>query len=126
MSTSSLPNLLITVATGKQGGALISALLKSQAHLPFNMFALTRNAKSARAQVLASKENVSLVEGDLNDVSEIFAKLPQDIHRIFSVQTPLKPKVEEKQGKALVEAAAAHGVQHFIYTSLERGGPRHR
>src|ERR1700677_3898225 len=111
MSTSSLPNLLITVATGKQGGALISALLKSQANLPFNMFALTRNVKSARAQVLASKENVSLVEGDLNGVSEIFAKLPQDIHRIFAVQTPLKPKVEEQQGKALVEAAAAHGVQ---------------
>lgn len=118
-----LRNLLITGSTGKQGGAVISALQKSQSKSPFNIFALTRNARSASAQKLASKQNVNLVEGNLNDVPAIFRQLPQSVHGVFSVQTPLKPKVEEQQGKALVDAAASHGVKHFIYTSAERGGP---
>ena len=122
MSTSSLRNLLITGATGKQGGAVISALLASSANPHFNIFALTRNANSPRAQSLA-RQNINLVEGDLDDVPAIFRKLPQSIHGVFSVQTPLKPKIEEQQGKALVDAAAAHGVHHFIYTSADRGGP---
>lgn len=123
MSSTPIRNLLVTGATGKQGGALISALLKSSASPPFNIFALTRNAKSSRAQNLASQANVNIVEGDLDDVPSIFEKLPPSIHGVFSVQTPLKPKVEEEQGKALVDAAAIHGVRHFIYTSAERGGP---
>lgn len=123
MSTPPLRNLLVTGATGKQGGAVISALLRCQSNPPFNIFALTRNTKSAPAQSLASKQNVSLVEGDLDNVPAIFQNLPESIHGVFSVQTPLKPKVEEQQGKALVDAAASHGVRHFIYTSAERGGP---
>lgn len=124
MATSSPRNLLITGATGKQGGAVISALLKSQANPPsFNIFALTRNSNSGRAQTLAGRDHVKLIEGDLNDVPSVFAKLPQPIHGVFSVQTPLKPKIEEQQGKALADAAASHGVQHFVYTSAERGGP---
>ena len=118
-----LRNLLVTGATGKQGGAVISALSRSQSDPPFNIFALTRNAKSGPAQILASKQHISLIEGDLNDVPAIFRKLPESIHGVFLVQTPLKPKVEEQQGKALVDAAASHGVKHFIYTSAERGGP---
>jgi uncharacterized protein YbjT (DUF2867 family) len=118
-----LRNLLITGATGKQGGAVLSALQRSQSTSPFNIFALTRNAKSASAQKLASKPNISLVEGNLDDVPAIFRQLPQSVHGVFSIQVPLKPKVEEQQGKALVDSAASHGVKHFIYTSAERGGP---
>lgn len=31
---------------------------------------------------------------------------------------------EEKQGKALVDAALKNGVQHFVYASVDRGGER--
>lgn len=31
---------------------------------------------------------------------------------------------EEKQGKALVDAAIAHGTKHFVYASVDRGGDK--
>lgn len=34
------------------------------------------------------------------------------------------PLIEEKQGKALLDAAIQHGVQHFVYSSVDRGGER--
>ena len=116
--------ILIAGATGKQGGALISALLKSPPSPPFHLIALTRNSKSPRAVALAQKPNVSVLEGDLDNCEAIFKASPEPFHGVFSVQVPLKPKVEEQQGKALVDAAAAHGVRHFVYTSAERGGPQ--
>jgi uncharacterized protein YbjT (DUF2867 family) len=121
---SNLKRILITGATGKQGGALLSALLKSPPTPPFHLVALTRNSKSPQALALAQKPNVTVIEGDLNNCEAIFKASPEPFHGVFSVQVPLKPKVEEQQGKALVDAAAAHGVNHFVYTSAERGGPQ--
>ena len=120
---SNLKRVLIAGATGKQGGALLSALLISPPSPPFHLVALTRNAKSPRAQALAQKPNVTVLEGDLNNCEAIFKASPEPFHGVFSVQVPLRPKVEEQQGKALVDVAAAHGVSHFVYTSAERGGP---
>lgn len=34
------------------------------------------------------------------------------------------PAIEESQGKALIDAALAHGVQHFVYSSVDRHGAR--
>ncbi len=121
---SNLKRILIAGATGKQGGALLSSLLKSPPTPPFHLVALTRNSKSPQALALAQKPNVSVIEGDLNDCEAIFKASPEPFHGVFSVQTPLKPKIEEQQGKALVDIAAAHGVSHFVYTSAERGGPQ--
>ena len=115
--------ILITGATGKQGGALLSALLESPPTPPFHLVALTRNASSAKAQALDRHPNVSVLEGDLDDPRAIFTMSKEPIYGVFSVQTPLKPKIEEQQGKALVDVAAANGVKHFVYTSAERGGP---
>ena len=120
---SGLKRILITGATGKQGCATLSALLASQQQHPFHLVALTRNATSTRSKSLAQKPNVSILEGDLNDCRAIF-KSSEPFHGVFSVQVPLKPKVEEQQGKNLVDAAAASGVRHFIYSSAERGGPQ--
>ncbi|KAJ9605185.1 hypothetical protein H2200_010575 [Cladophialophora chaetospira] len=119
---SSLKRILITGATGKQGGALLSALLKSPPPQPFHLVALTRNSKSPSALALAKKSNVSVVEGDLNNCEAIFKASPEPFHGVFSVQVPMNPKVEEQQGKSLIDAAAANGVSHFIYTSADRGG----
>jgi uncharacterized protein YbjT (DUF2867 family) len=35
---------------------------------------------------------------------------------------PCGPQTEEGREKPLVDAAVAHGVSHFVYTSVERGG----
>jgi uncharacterized protein YbjT (DUF2867 family) len=63
--------LLITGATGKQGGSVVNALLKVNA--PFEILAVTRNAQSASAQRLLQKSpNIKLVTGDFNAIDDIF------------------------------------------------------
>jgi uncharacterized protein YbjT (DUF2867 family) len=55
--------VLITGATGRQGGAVINALLNVSA--PFLILALTRNPGSAAAQALKAR-SVELVVGDFS------------------------------------------------------------
>lgn len=113
--------ILVTGATGKQGGALINALVESPPNPPFHLVALTRQAKAAKAQALAQKPNVSVLEGDLDDCSAIF-RGQEPFYGVFSVTTPIKSEeIEERQGKDLIDAAAANGVKHFVYTSVDRG-----
>lgn len=81
--------LLITGATGKQGGSTINALLKANAD--FEIIALTRNAKSASAQKLQAKSsNIKLITGNLDDLEDIFQKAKEvtalPIWGVFSVQ----------------------------------------
>jgi uncharacterized protein YbjT (DUF2867 family) len=81
--------LLITGATGKQGGSVINALLKADA--PFEILAVTRNAQSASAQKLLQKSpKIKLVTGDFSAIDEIFRKAKEassaPIWGVFSVQ----------------------------------------
>lgn len=123
--------VLISGATGKQGGSVIRALLKQKAD--FQILALTRDAQSSSAQkLLKLSPNVKIVTGNLDNPRDIFQKakaastLP--IWGVFSVQLPALPfgteGSEEKQGKALLDAALENGVKHFVYTSADRGGAR--
>lgn len=114
--------LLITGATGKQGGALISALT-SMPEQPFEIFAVTRDKTSSGAQRLASKPGVKIVEGNLDNVDAIFSQIPKPLWGLFSV--PIMDKGlerEEIQGKALTKAAVSAGVSHIVFTSTDRGG----
>ncbi|KAF9691024.1 hypothetical protein EKO04_011266 [Ascochyta lentis] len=120
--------LLITSATGKQGTATIDALLKTDAD--FEILALTRNAQSASAQKLQAKSpKVRLITGHLDDVDDIFQKAKQltthPIWGVFSVQVAIgggaTPQTEEKQGKALIDASIKNVVEHFVYSSVDRG-----
>ena len=83
--------LLITGATGKQGGAAINALLELNAD--FEILALTRNVTSSSAQELAKKSpKIKLVAGDMNKPEEIF-KSAKDVTSlpiwgVFSIQVP--------------------------------------
>ncbi|KAL8907636.1 MAG: hypothetical protein Q9207_001288 [Kuettlingeria erythrocarpa] len=119
---SSARRILVTGATGKQGGALISALT-SKSPGSFQISALTRSKTGQTAQRLAQKENVSVVEGDFNNVPAIFQQIQQPLWGIFIVTNPFKgAKLEEEQGKALVKAAFEANVRHIVFTSTERGG----
>lgn len=120
-------NLLITGATGKQGGAVISALLKSGLDARFNIYAVTRNVSSPAATSLASQAGVNLVKGDLDDPAALFESIGAPVWGVFSVQTFMGAghtvATEQRQGIQLIDAAVAHGqVQHFVYTSVDRGG----
>lgn len=81
--------ILITGATGKQGGSLIKNLVSREA--PFEILAVTRNTTSGSAQRLARlSSNIRLVEGNLDDPAGIFKNarsLTKDpIWGVFSVQ----------------------------------------
>ena len=112
--------VLITGATGKQGGAVVAHLLASPGASSFNIVAVTRDSTTDRARRLAELPGVSVVEGDFSDVSAVFARTGP-VWGVFSVQ--VNSDNEERQGKAMVDAAVAHGVQHFVYSSGDRGGP---
>ncbi|KAH0333870.1 NAD(P)-binding protein, partial [Aureobasidium melanogenum] len=125
--------LLITGATGKQGGATIDALISSPSHSSeFTILAVTRNPSSASAVALQKKSPaIKLVTGDLKDVPGVFdaaEAIHKPIHGVFSVQTFMgqgqSVETEEQQGKALVDEALKRGVNHFVYTSLDRGGDK--
>jgi hypothetical protein len=82
--------ILITGATGKQGGAVIKALLASKSD--FQLLAVTRDINSSSARrLLATSPQVSLVQGDLDDTDSIFKSANQasslPIWGVFSVQT---------------------------------------
>ncbi|KAM5344542.1 hypothetical protein ACJ41O_013077 [Fusarium nematophilum] len=111
--------LLVTGATGKQGGALISSILASTQG-SFNIIGVTRNSASDGARRLAALPGVSVIEGDFSDVSAIFAQVGP-VWGVFSVL--VNSDDEERYGKAMVDGAVSHGVQHFVYASGDRGGP---
>jgi uncharacterized protein YbjT (DUF2867 family) len=114
--------LLITGATGHQGRSIINALLKSSA-IPsaFTILALTRDVNS-------KSPFIKLLQGKLNDSPSIFSRASTPIWGFFSIQNPMSfgssIEIEEQQGKALVDAAIAHGVNHFVYTLVDRHGSR--
>ena len=121
--------LLITGATGKQGGAVINALLSSPSIPPITILALTRNPTSASAKALMAKSpTIKLVPGNLDDPTAIFTTAATSIWGVFSVQI-FRPghagaEREERQSKALIDAALENGVKHFVYSSVDRHGER--
>jgi len=117
-----LRKLLIIGATGKQGGAVIDALVASSA--PFEILALTRNTSSPSAQKLTSKANVKVIQGDSFNPAPIFeAHAP--IYGVFLMTSfePRKPNTEEAQAHPVIEHAIKNNVEHFVFTSVDRGGP---
>ncbi|KAI1011632.1 hypothetical protein LB504_002517 [Fusarium proliferatum] len=119
--------ILISGATGKQGGAVLNRLVKQKAGV--EILAVTRNPNSPSAQKLLEKSpNIKLVQGDLSDAAAIFKNARQvtkhPIWGVFSVQSPMGQGdgAEVAQGKGLVDASLDAGVKFFVYTSVDRHG----
>jgi uncharacterized protein YbjT (DUF2867 family) len=119
------PNILIVGATGKQGRAVVSALLDDRSSdSPLKLLCLTRDPSSASAQALVSKapDVIELVQGDLTQPEAIFAKYPKShISGVFLYTIPGKVS-EESQGSPFIDAAVSHGVKHIVFSSVDRGG----
>jgi uncharacterized protein YbjT (DUF2867 family) len=111
--------ILVTGATGKQGGAIAGAL----AGKGFKIRALTRKPGSDAAKALA-KTGAEIAQGDLDDVASL-QKALQGVWGVFSVQNTWEAGVEkeEEQGKRLAKLAREAGVEHFVYSSV---GSAHR
>jgi uncharacterized protein YbjT (DUF2867 family) len=107
--------ILVTGATGQQGGAVARMLLM---HPAFSVRALTRDPAKPAAQALAQL-GAEVVQGDLDDPSSIKRAL-QGAYGAFSVQNFMETGYdgEIRQGKTFADAAQAAGVQHFVYSSV--------
>jgi uncharacterized protein YbjT (DUF2867 family) len=116
-------NILVVGATGKQGGAVVQAILNLRS-TRLQILALTRNAKSETAQSLvkSSPGYIELIQGDVTEPGPIFESQPEaSIRSMFVVTSPGKID-EEKQAIPLIDAAVEHGVKHIVFSSVERGG----
>jgi len=106
--------ILITGATGNQGGAVAEALRGSG----FKLRGLTRRPDSEGAEALA-RHGVDIVKGDLDDEATLRRALA-GAWGVFGVQNAQQAGVEreEEQGKRLARLAREAGVEHYVYTSV--------
>jgi uncharacterized protein YbjT (DUF2867 family) len=107
--------ILITGATGKQGGATIRHLVKRGG---FKLRAMTRKPDSDAAKAVAAL-GAEVVAGDLNDAASL-ERAVKGAWGVFAVQNTWEAGVEgeEEQGKRLAKIAKDAGVQHFVYSSV--------
>ncbi|MBU6531458.1 NmrA family NAD(P)-binding protein [Streptomyces sp. NPDC057245] len=119
MSTASAP-VLVTGATGRQGGATARALLKSG--VPVR--ALVRDPSTDRAAAVAAL-GAELVTGDLDDRDSL-VRAAEGARAVFSVQMPDFARRgfegEVEQATRLIEAARTAGVPQFVHTSVSGAG----
>jgi uncharacterized protein YbjT (DUF2867 family) len=115
-STESDSTILVTGATGQQGGATARRLL----HLGRPVRALVRDPGAALALAEAGAE---LVHGDLDDPETLTAAM-EGVHGVFAVPPAAygpagwDTELEYARGAALVDAAAAVGVRHVVFASI--------
>jgi uncharacterized protein YbjT (DUF2867 family) len=120
-STDAAP-VLVTGATGRQGGATVRALLA--AGVPVR--ALVRDPSDERARAVAAL-GTELVTGDLHDRDSV-VRAATGVRAVFSVQMPAYTPDgfdfagEVTQGTNLIEGALAAGVPQFVHTSVSGAG----
>jgi len=112
--------ILITGATGQQGGAVARHLSGKG----FNLRAMTRHPESERARELADA-GFDIVKADLASPASV-RKALEGVWGLFSVQNVMDngPDLEEEQGKRLATLARERGVQHIVYTSVSSAQDR--
>ena len=106
--------VLVTGATGQQGGALARLLLQ-RGH---TVRALVRDPQSEKARALAVA-GAEPVKGEFNDPASLH-KAAAGIDAVFAMSTPFQSgtEAEARQGVAIAEAARKAGVGHLVYNSV--------
>ncbi|ABF42676.1 NmrA-like protein [Candidatus Koribacter versatilis Ellin345] len=117
MSSSKI--IAVAGATGSQGGGLVRAILADKSG-EFRVRALTRDPNSAKAQDLA-KAGAEVVHADVDDIESLKGAFI-GCYGAFCVTffwNHFSPEHETQQAANLAKAAAAAGVQHAIWSTLE-------
>jgi uncharacterized protein YbjT (DUF2867 family) len=107
-------NILVTGATGQQGGSLARLLLQKK----HKVYALTRNTHSSAAQELRNRGAV-IVKGDLDD-SDSLKRAVKDVQSVFLMGTPFEDGTEgeTRRGKLMAEIAKENSIEHLVYSSV--------
>lgn len=106
--------ILVTGATGQQGGAVALELLAKG----YKVRAMTRDTGKEEARSLR-KKGAEVVYGDL-DIPESLEDALRGMWGVFGVQNTWEAGVEkeEEQGKRLANLAKKAGVWNFVYSSV--------
>src|SRR5258708_23149331 len=117
MSKSKL--VVVTGATGKQGGAVVEALL-TRGH---QVRALTRNPASSAANRL-HQQGVEIAVGDFTDHDSL-VRAARGADAVYAMSTPYEQGAEKEiaQGMTIMDAAKAAGPAHLFYRSGVRSNP---
>lgn len=115
------PRKVIAVigATGAQGGGLVRSILADKTGA-FATRAITRNPKSEKAQALA-EQGAEVVAADVDD-QQTLERAFKGAHGVFAVTNfweHFSGEREMRQAEALAQAAAAAGVKHVVWSTLE-------
>jgi uncharacterized protein YbjT (DUF2867 family) len=102
--------ILVTGATGNQGGATARHLLADG----WNVRALVRDEGTPAAAALAAA-GAELVRGDLDEPASLDAAV-RGSYGVYSVQSANPNEIA--QGMNIADAAQAAGVQHLVYSSV--------
>jgi uncharacterized protein YbjT (DUF2867 family) len=110
---SSKLDVLVVGSTGRQGTAVINALLQG-AH---DVRALTRTLNNPAADTFRLR-GARLAWADINEPDQLF-DVASGATAIFAITTSRDhgPEVETQHGLTLVELARQLDVQHFVYSS---------
>ncbi len=113
MSNNQDKPILITGATGLQGGAVFRSLRSKG----FPVRAMTREPEKREARDLAGS-GVEVVRGDLDDPASLMRAL-EGAYGAYSVQYARHGvEMEVRQGINLADAAKKSQISHFIYSSV--------
>jgi uncharacterized protein YbjT (DUF2867 family) len=105
--------ILVTGATGRQGGAALRHLQQRK----FPVRAVTRDANQPKARSLVG-HGTEVVSADLEN-PESLARVLEGVHGVYSVQSRGDSiESEIRQGVNLADAAKRSRVSHFVYSSV--------
>ena len=105
--------VLVTGATGQQGGLVARELLK----LGHSVRAFVRDTDSDRSEELVSL-GATLAQGNFNDSASIDAAM-EDVDSVFIVSMMYEGIENEiAHGKSVVDAAVKNSVEHIVYSSV--------
>ncbi|EJD00673.1 NmrA-domain-containing protein [Fomitiporia mediterranea MF3/22] len=119
MASANKPLIAVVGATGAQGGSVVQYLLNDPDH-SFRVRGLTRNVDSPKAKALTER-GVEVVKANMDDVNSL-KKAFEGAFGVFGVTNfweVFSGEKETQHGKALVNAAVAVGVKHFVWSAMD-------
>jgi uncharacterized protein YbjT (DUF2867 family) len=111
MATHINKTILVTGATGHQGGAVYHHLRGK-----FPLRVLTRDFDDPKVRSLPGP-GVELVRGDLEDLASL-KRAMDGAQGVYSMQTSNDTDAEVRQGTNVVEAAVSQSIGHLVYSSV--------
>lgn len=101
--------ILVAGSTGRQGGAVVDELLARG----YKVRGMTRSPDGKSAQLLRERE-VEVVYGDYGDPDSL-VEATDGVTKMFFYSGFSRNEVEE--GKNVIDAAKAAGIEHLVYSS---------